>query len=84
MGGKESQTMHNYYTGLLLESEVGEIAAYTVQKINSYPKTFGKTVENYFHLLYPDEVKAYLMRNAINAQSSSGNHVEVRTNGKKQ
>jgi len=49
--------------------EFAEIALYTVQKINNYPKSFGKTVENYFHLLYPDEIKAYLMRQTINAKS---------------
>jgi len=43
-----------------------EIAEYTIQKINNYPKSFGKTVENYFDLLFPDEVKNYLMRRAIN------------------
>ena len=43
-----------------------EIVEYTIQKINNYPKSFGKTVENYFDLLFPDEVKNYLMRRAIN------------------
>jgi hypothetical protein len=51
--------------------ELAEIALYTVQKINNYPKSFGKTVENYFHLLYPDEIKAYLMRRTINNRSFS-------------
>lgn len=46
--------------------ELAEIALYTVQKINNYPKSFGKTVENYFHLLFPDEVKAYLIGRTIN------------------
>lgn len=49
--------------------ELVEIALYTVQKINNYPKSFGKTVENYFHLLFPDEIKAYLMRRTINEKS---------------
>jgi hypothetical protein len=47
-------------------SELVEIALYTVQKINSYPQAFGKTVENYFHLLFPDEMKAFMMRKAVN------------------
>jgi len=46
--------------------ELEEIALYTIQKINNYPKSFGKTVENYFSLLFPDEVKGYLIRRAIN------------------
>jgi len=49
--------------------ELAEIALYTVQKINNYPKSFGKTVENYFHLLYPDEIKSYLMQRPINGRS---------------
>jgi len=53
--------------GTLSLPELIEIAIYTVQKINNYPKRLGKTVEDYFHLLYPDEIKAYLMRQAINA-----------------
>lgn len=46
--------------------ELEEIALYTIQKINNYPKSFGKTVDNYFSLLFPDEVKGYLIRRAIN------------------
>jgi len=46
--------------------ELAEIALYTVQKINNYPKSLGKTVENYFNLLFPDEVKAYVIGRAIN------------------
>ena len=46
--------------------ELIEIALYTVQKINNYPKSFGKTVDNYFHLLFPDEIKAYLIGRTIN------------------
>jgi len=53
----------------LTTSELIEIAVYTVQKINNYPKSFGKTVDNYFHLLFPDEIKAYLIRRGINAVS---------------
>jgi len=44
----------------LSEDELVEISQYTIQKINAYPKHLGKTVENYFPLLYPDEVKSYL------------------------
>jgi len=53
-----------------------EIALYTVQKIENYPKSFGKTVENYFHLLYPDEIKGYLMRRMINDKSFSKTDTE--------
>ena len=54
--------------GLTLR-ELVEIALYTVQKINNYPKSFEKTVENYFLLLYPDEIKSYLMGRTINEKS---------------
>jgi hypothetical protein len=54
--------------------EMAEIALYTVQKINNYPKSLGKTVENYFHLLYPDEIKSYLMRRMINEKSFRKTH----------
>ena len=54
--------------------ELIEIALYTVQKINNYPKSFGKTIENYFHLLYPDEIKSYLMRRIINEKSLGNSH----------
>ena len=56
----------------LTTSELIEIAVYTVQKINNYPKSSGKTVDNYFHLLFPDEIKAYLIRRGINAVSLAG------------
>ena len=49
-----------------------EIALYTIQKINNYPSAFGKTVENYFHLLFPDEIKAYLARRQINRRLIKG------------
>ncbi|MDR2044878.1 MAG: hypothetical protein LBQ15_11070 [Clostridium sp.] len=47
---------------LLTAAELQEIARYTVQKIENCPKQYGKTPENYFHLLFPDEVKWYLVR----------------------
>jgi len=53
----------------LTQQELEEIADYTIQKIVSYPKSFGKTVENYFDLLFPDEIKSYLVRRAINSES---------------
>ena len=56
----------------LTQQELEEIALYTIQKINKYPKSLGKTVDNYFHLLYPDEIKSYLMMRAINEKSFSG------------
>jgi len=56
---------------ILTTLELIEIAMHTVQKITNYPKSFGKTVDNYFHLLFPDEIKAYLIRRDINAISLS-------------
>ena len=50
--------------------ELIEIAMYTVQKIDNYPKSLGKTAENYFHLLFPDEIKSYLMRRTVNEKSA--------------
>lgn len=50
----------------LTEAELLEIARYTVQKIQNYPQEYGKTVENYFPLLFPDEVNSYMMRREIN------------------
>ena len=59
----------------LTPQELEEIALYTIQKINNYPKSLGKTVDNYFDLLYPDEIKSYLMMRAINEKSFSGINV---------
>lgn len=66
----------------LTPSEIDEIALYTVQKINNYPKSFGKTVENYFDLLFPDEVKNYQTRRAINNNSFLDTDKEGDANGK--
>jgi len=55
----------------LTPQELGEIIEYTIQKINNYPKSFGKTVENYFDLLFPDEVKNYLRRRSLNEKHGS-------------
>lgn len=55
--------MSNEY---ITQEEFKEIEAYTIQKINRYPKHFGKTVDNYFHLLFSDEVKNYLLRRELN------------------
>ena len=52
----------------LTSEELTEIADYTIVKINSYPKSFGKTVENYFDALFPDELRAYIFRREINRQ----------------
>jgi len=59
----------NYPVELLTLDELHHIILYTVQKINNYPKSLGKTVDNYFHLLFPDELKAYLLRRTINDKS---------------
>ena len=53
---------------ILTPAEVEEIIDYTIQKINKYPAEYGHTVENYFDLLFPDEVANYQIRRAINMQ----------------
>jgi len=50
----------------LTPEELAEIASYTIQKIESFPKEWGKTVENYFDVLFPDEVNNYLTRRGVN------------------
>ena len=60
---------YKYITTELTPLELIDIALYTVQKINNYPKSLGKTVDNYFHLLFPDEIKAFLTRRGINNKS---------------
>ena len=67
----QAYTIPEIATGLTQE-ELDEIALYTVQKINSYPKSFGKTVENYSSILFPDEIKSYLIGREINKKSFSG------------
>jgi len=62
--------------------ELAEIALYTVQKINNYPKSFGKTVENYFHLLFSDEIKSYLMQRAINDRTFSKIDIKQNEDGR--
>jgi len=42
---------------------------YTEQKILSYPKGLGKTLDNYFDILFPDEVKNFLHRRETNKRS---------------
>jgi hypothetical protein len=54
---------------MLTFEEVDEITAFTIQKINNYPKRLGKTVENYFDILFPDELQHYLERREINRRS---------------
>ena len=56
---------------ILSLTELIDIALYTVQKINSYPASLGKTVDNYFDLLFPDEIKAYLIKRSINTKTLS-------------
>jgi hypothetical protein len=70
------------HNGLTL-SELIEIALYTVRKINNYPKSLGKTVENYFHLLYFDEIKAYLMMRKINNKTLAGSGNEYSPSNKR-
>ena len=50
--------------------EVDEITRFTIQKIENYPKRLGKTVENYFDLLFPDELEQYVMRRELNCRSA--------------
>ncbi|MDR1674675.1 MAG: hypothetical protein LBR54_04415 [Oscillospiraceae bacterium] len=49
----------------LTNTEISDIVDYTIQKIESFPKEWGYTVQNYFDILYPDEVDQYLMRREI-------------------
>ena len=65
---------------LLTPLELEDIALYTMQKINNYPKSLGKTIENYFDLLFPDEIKNYLARRSIN--NASFLVLEGKSNGK--
>ena len=51
--------------------ELEEISKYTVQKINNYPKEYGKTVDNYFNVLYPNEIRDYLTRRNINGSNEN-------------
>ena len=60
-------------TALTFE-EVNEITAFTIHKINNYPKRLGKTVENYFDLLFPDELKHYIERRELNRRSAEVRH----------
>ena len=66
----------NFNTEILSLLELVEIALYTIQKINNYPPSFGKTVENYFHFLFPDEIKTYLTQRQINSGAFKGIGVE--------
>ena len=54
----------------LTEDELLFLWEYTVRKIESYPANFGKTVENYFDLLFPDVVTAHLTGREINRKSA--------------
>ena len=69
---KEVMTM-NYPDATLTTDELTEITEYTMMKINSYPKRFGKTVENYFVLLFPDEINNYIFRKEMNRKESVAN-----------
>ena len=51
--------------------DIEEVARYTIQKINTYPKEYGHTVESYFHLLFPDEIKNHIQRVLINMRFMS-------------
>ena len=51
---------------LLTNEEISKIVEYTIRKIENYPKRLGKTVENYFDVLFPDEVKNYIVGREIN------------------
>jgi len=64
-----SQSASDENINALTLHELIEITLYTIQKINNYPKSLGKTVENYFHLLFPDEIKSYLIRRTVNEKS---------------
>jgi len=75
---KSPYTSNHFCIDGLTISELVEIALYTVQKINSYPEHLGKTVENYFHLLFPDEIKTYMINRAINYKSLGETRIEYK------
>ena len=54
----------------LTADEVILIQEATVRKIESYPKSYGKTANNYYDLLFPDMVKSYLSGREINSRSA--------------
>jgi hypothetical protein len=47
-------------------AELEEIAEYTALKIARYPKEYGKTLDNSFDVLFPNEIRDYIMRREIN------------------
>jgi len=51
---------------LLTAEELQTIAESTKQRIKAYPEDYGLTVENYFDLRFPDDVKTYILSRAIN------------------
>jgi hypothetical protein len=53
----------------LSADEVAKVAEYTVQKIKAYPKKYGITVENYFDVLFQNELRDCAMRREINQVS---------------
>jgi len=54
-------------TGLGLSAEdVAQVAEYTVRKIQAYPKELGYTIENYFDVLFQNELIDCAMRQEIN------------------
>jgi len=62
--------MMNHYDELT-DDEVFDLVLTTVRKIANYPKEYGKTLENYFDVLFPNEVSDYLTRREINRQSEN-------------
>ena len=45
--------------------EIDEVVDYTIRKIESFPKEWGYTVENYLDILLPDEIKNYIFSRKI-------------------
>ena len=62
---------------VLSREKLQEIARYTAQKIEGYPKSYGKTVANYFDVLYPNEVRDYIMRRDITRRGTANRAARI-------
>jgi len=47
--------------------ELQSIAERTAELIKAYPEQYGLTVDNYFDLRFPDDVKTYILSREINS-----------------
>ena len=65
----------------LTSEEIHELVKATIHKIETYPKEYGKTLDNYFHVLFSDMVRQYVEGREINRKSKV--IMEARKNGEK-